>query len=31
MIFGQAPQHISGFGFVGDYGPDEQGALIARI
>ena len=28
MIFGQAPQHISGFGFVGDYGSDEQGASL---
>ncbi len=28
MIFGQAPQKATGFGFIGDYGSDEQGASI---
>ena len=28
MIFGQPPQKATGFGFIGDYGSDEQGASI---
>ena len=28
MIFGQAPQKAKGFGFIGDYGSDEQGASL---
>lgn len=28
MIFGKAPKKTTGFGFIGDYGSDEQGASI---
>ena len=28
MIFGQPPQKATGFGFIGNYGSDEQGASI---
>ena len=28
MVYSQVPRKISGFGFIGDYGTDEQGASI---
>ena len=30
MIFGRPPAEVSGFGYIGDYGSDEQGAALLK-